>query len=145
MLQQLKLFARKIHRLAATQDLVAAQVHLDIAEGIAILLFRERLRPTQNSLHASQQFPDRKGLGDVVVGTELEAYNLIHFLATRRKHDDGNRRALSLQLFADLQAAHPRHHHVEHDEVRGILQRPLESFQDRKSTRLNSSHVAISY
>src|SRR5439155_8512735 len=97
MLQQLKLFARKIHRLAATQDLVAAQVHLDIAEGIAILLFRERLRPTQNSLHASQQFPDRKGLGDVVVGTELEAYNLIHFLA------------------------------------------------DRKSTRLNSSHVAISY
>src|SRR2546429_4289386 len=82
MLQQLKLFARKIHRLAATQDLVAAQVHLDIAEGIAILLFRERLRPTQNSLHASQQFPDRKGLGDVVVGTELEAYNLIHFLAT---------------------------------------------------------------
>src|SRR2546429_5877735 len=78
MLQQLKLFARKIHRLAATQDLVAAQVHLDIAEGIAILLFRERLRPTQNSLHASQQFPDRKGLGDVVVGTELEAYNLFH-------------------------------------------------------------------
>src|SRR5207302_5352845 len=108
MLQQLKLFARKIHRLAATQDLVAAQVHLDIAEGIAILLFRERLRPTQNSLHASQQFPDRKGLGDVVVGTELEAYNLIHFLATCLKHDDGNRRVLRLEMCAELYEACPR-------------------------------------
>src|SRR5215831_4347655 len=128
MLQQLKLLAREFHRLATTPDLVAAQVHLDIAESKAILLFRECLRPPQNSLHAGQQFPDRKGLRDVVVGIQLEAYDLIHFLTTRCQHDDRNRRALGLQLFANIQAAHARHHHVKHDQVRRFLQRALESF-----------------
>src|SRR6266852_4643700 len=96
MLQQLKLLTRKLHRLTTTQDLVAAQVHVDIAEGIAVLLFRERLCPSQNGLHASEQFSDREGLGDVVIGSEFETHNLIHFLAARRKHDDGNRGALGL-------------------------------------------------
>src|SRR5256884_9589802 len=61
---------------AALPILVAPQVPLDIAEGIATLLFRGRLRPPKNSLPASQQFPDRKGLVDVVVAPELEASNL---------------------------------------------------------------------
>src|SRR6266481_5119227 len=96
MLQQLKLLTRKLHRLATTQDLVAAQVHVDIAEGIAVLLFRECLCPPQYGLHASEQFSDREGFCDVVIGPEFETHNLIHFLAARGKHDDGNRRALRL-------------------------------------------------
>src|SRR6266853_2130517 len=96
MLEQLKFLARKLHWLTTTQDLVAAQVHIDIAEGIAVLLFWERLCPSQNGLHASEQFSDREGLGDVGIGAEFESHNLIHFLAARRKHDDGNRWALRL-------------------------------------------------
>src|SRR5712691_5556050 len=96
MLQQLKLLTRKLHRLATTQDLVAAQVHVDITEGIAVLLFRECLCPSQYGLHAGEQFSDREGLCDVVIGPEFETHNLIHFLAARGKHDDGNRRALRL-------------------------------------------------
>src|ERR1700736_3962458 len=96
MLQQLKFLAGKLHWLTPTQDLVAAQVHVDIAEGIAVLLFRDRLCPSQNGLHASEQFSDREGLSDVVIGTEFETHNLIHFLAARREHDNGNRGALRL-------------------------------------------------
>src|SRR6266849_3031556 len=128
MLQQLKLLTRKLHRLTTTQDLVAAQVHVDIAEGIAVLLFRERLCPPQNGLHACEQFSDREGFGDVVIGSEFETHNLVHFLAARGKHDDGNRRALRLQLLTHIEPAHARHHHVEDDQVRGILQSPLEPF-----------------
>src|SRR2546425_1251091 len=128
MLQQLKLLTRKLHRLAATQDLVAAQVHVDIAEGIAVLLFRECLCPSQYGLHASEQFSDREGLGDVVIGSEFETHNLIHFLAARGKHDDGNRGALRFQLLTHIQPAHARHHHIEDDQVWGILQSPLEPF-----------------
>src|ERR1700722_12439870 len=125
MFQQLKLLARKLHWHTATQDLVAAQVHVDIAEAIAVLLFRERLCPSQNGLHASEQFSDREGLGDVVVGAEFKTHNLIHFLAARRKHDDGNRWALRLQLFTYIQPAHAWHHYVEDDQVWGIVQGPL--------------------
>src|SRR2546422_5391788 len=35
-------------------------------------LFRERLRPSQNGLHASEQFPDGEGLGDIVVSAEFK-------------------------------------------------------------------------
>src|SRR5437667_6615965 len=105
MLQQLKFLARKLHRLTTAQDLVATQVHVDIAERIAILLFRKRLCASQNGLHASEQLSDRERLGNVVVGAEFETHNLIHFLAARRKHDDGNRRALCLQLLANIQPA----------------------------------------
>src|SRR6267142_5011348 len=96
MLQQLKLLARKLHWLTTTQDLVATEVHLDIGEGIAVLLFRECLCPPQNGLHASEQLSDREGFGDVVIGAEFETHNLIHFLAASRKHDNGNRGALRL-------------------------------------------------
>src|SRR6266849_456659 len=128
MLQQLKFLARKLHWLTTTQDLVATEVHLDIGEGIAVLLFRERLRSPQNGLHASEQFSDREGLGDVVIGAEFETHNLIHFLAARREHDDRNRGALRLQLLAHIQSAHAWHHHVEHHQVWGILQGQLEPF-----------------
>src|SRR5258705_9471316 len=96
MFQQLKLFARKLNGLAAAQDLVAAQVHVDIAERVTVLLFRQRLRAAQNGLHASEQFADGEGLGYIVVSAEFKPHNLIHFLAARREHDDGNRWALRL-------------------------------------------------
>src|SRR5258708_36388990 len=105
MLQQLKFLARKLHRLATTQDLVATEVHLDIGEGIAVLLFRECLRPSQNGLDASEQFPDRERLGDVVIGAEFETHDFIYFLAARREHDDGNRGALRLYLLTYIQPA----------------------------------------
>src|SRR6266404_1293288 len=96
MLQQLKLLARKLNGLTAAQDLVAAQVDVDIAERIAVLLFRQGLRAAQNGLHASEEFPDGEGFGDIVVGAEFESHNLVDFLAARRKHDDGHRWALRL-------------------------------------------------
>jgi len=97
MLQQLKLFARKLNGLTAAQDLVAAQVHVDIAERVTVLLFRQRLsRGAERPSPRASKFADGEGLGYIVVGAEFEPHNLIHFLAARREHDDGNRWALRL-------------------------------------------------
>src|SRR5258708_20333246 len=110
MLQQLKFLARKLHRLTTTQDLVATEVHLDIGEGIAVLLFREFLRTPQNGLHASEKFADREGLGDVVIGPEFETNNFIHFLAACRELDDRNREALRPSLLTPIPPSHPLPH-----------------------------------
>src|SRR5260370_8170520 len=76
MLQQLKLLARKLHRLATTQDLVAAQVHVDITEGIAVLLFRECLCPSQCGLPAGEQFSHREALGTLVTRSTFSTHTL---------------------------------------------------------------------
>src|ERR1700731_816430 len=63
MFQELKFLIGKLHRVTATHYLVAAQIHVHIAKGIAVLLLRKRLSPSQNGFHAGEQFPDRERLG----------------------------------------------------------------------------------
>jgi hypothetical protein len=75
------------------------------------------VRAAKDGLYARKEFADGEGLGDVIVGAEFEAHDFIDLLATRGEHDDGNRRAFGLELLANVQAAHARHHHVENDEV----------------------------
>src|SRR3712207_7018287 len=65
-----------------------------------------------------------RSLGDVVVGPQLQADDLVDLLRARGEHDDRDR-ALRAQPPAHLQ--------------------PVDARQDRKSTRLNSSHANISY
>src|SRR5258708_20458725 len=45
----------------------------------------------------------------------------------------------------DLEAVDPRHNEIENHEVRLVAQGLLNKPEDRKSTRLNSSHQIISY
>src|SRR6516165_8417373 len=96
MFKQLELLAGKLDALARAGNLITAEIDLHIAEGIAVLILRERVRSPQNGLDASQEFANREGLGDVIIGPELKADDLIDFLAAGRKHDDRNRRTLGL-------------------------------------------------
>src|ERR1700756_5446262 len=58
MLEEIKFFARELHRVAATPHLVTAQIHFDVAKGIPVLIFGECLCAPQHSFDASEQFTD---------------------------------------------------------------------------------------
>ena len=77
-------------------------------------------RAAQRGLDAAAELAQRERLGDVVVGAELEAEDLVDLLGLGREHDDRDGAARP-QAPADLEPVEPRHHHVEHDEVEGRL------------------------
>src|SRR5712671_5797251 len=120
MLEKLKFFSGQVHGIAAAKNLIAPEVDLDVAEGIAVQLLGQSLRAAQYGLDASEQFADGERLGDVVVGAKLEADDLIHFLTARGEHNDRNGRPFGLELLAHIESAHARHHDVENDQVRRI-------------------------
>ena len=76
-------------------------------------------------LDAAAELAHRERLGDVVVGAELEAEDLVDLLRLGGQHDDRHRAARP-QAPADLEAVDARHHHVEDDEVEGVLGEALE-------------------
>ena len=57
-----------------------------------------------------------KGLGQVVVGPQLQTHDLVGHLVSGRQHDDRDL-ALLPDLAADREAVHVRQHDVEHDQV----------------------------
>ena len=69
---------------------------------------------------AAAELAQRERLGDVVVGAELEAEDLVDLLGLGGEHDDRDGVA-GADPPADLQPVHPGHHHVEHDEVEVAL------------------------
>ena len=85
---------------------------------------RERGAP-QDGLHAAAELAHRERLRDVVVGAELEAEHLVGLLGLRGEHDDRHGAARADRA-ADVEAVHPRQHHVEHDEVEVVLAQPVE-------------------
>ncbi len=107
----------KSSALPLARHLATAQVHFDFSEGVFVLRLGKRLGPPQYCLYPGQQFADGKRLGDVVIGAQLKADDFVHFLPTRREHDDRNRRPLAFKLLADVEPAHAWHHDVEDHEV----------------------------
>ena len=65
---------------------------------------------------ACDQFAEAERLGDVVVGTHLEAEDSVELLGTRGEHDDGSFGALA-QLPAHVAAVHVGQAEVEKDQV----------------------------
>ena len=76
-----------------------------------------RRRPAQLGLDARQQLHHLERLGDVVVGAELQADDLVDDLAARGQHDHRRLDAAAAQLAQHVEAVHPRQHHVEQDEI----------------------------
>src|SRR5205807_1456429 len=113
--------------LSLARDLATAQIHFDVAEGVALLVLGYGLGAAQHGFHAGQQLADGEWLGDVVVGAQFESDDLVDFLASRGQHDDWDRRPFSFELLADIEAAHARHHDVQDDQVGRFGQSPLQA------------------
>src|SRR5947208_1402057 len=111
----------------ANRALGGVDLEVDDLQGRLLL---ERLgarhpRAAQGGPHARPELAQRERLGDVVVGAELEAEDLVDLLGLRREHDDRDGRARA-QPPAHLEPVHLAHHHVEHDEVQGRLGEALQ-------------------
>ena len=79
-----------------------------------------QLGAAQRGLDAAAELAHGERLGDVVVGAELEPEHLVDLLRLGGEHDDRHRRARA-QPAADLEPVEHRQHHVEHDQVEGLL------------------------
>src|SRR6516162_4920977 len=90
MFEQFELLVGKLDGLAVANNLVAAEIHFNVSEGVAVLLLGESLRAAQHGLNASEQFANRKWLSDIVIRAEFQADHLVDFLASSGKHDDRN-------------------------------------------------------
>ncbi len=67
---------------------------------------------------AGGENPRIEGLGDVVVGADLEPDDLVHLRRARGEHHDRTGQALPSHLENDLGAADVRKNPVDEDEVR---------------------------
>ena len=84
-------------------------------------------RPPQLGFDPRQQLHHLERLGDVVVGAELQADDLVDDLAARGQHDHRRLDAAPAQLAHDVEAAEPRQHDVEEDEIERLAGRALEA------------------
>ena len=81
-------------------------------------LFHHPLQPHQRA-HAGEQRDVVDRLGEEIVGSGFEAAQPVGDVAERGHHDDrdiGGAR-VGLQPAAHLEPVHPRHHHIEQDDV----------------------------
>ena len=75
----------------------------------------------QQRLDAAHQLAQPERLGQVVVGAQLEADDLVHLLVARGEHEHGRLGAGGAQPAEGLEAVDAGQPDVEHDEVRGEL------------------------
>ena len=91
----------------------------------------------KQGVNPRQQFPDAEGLGDVIIGAEVEPDHLVEFLAFGGEHQDGRGDFLRAKLLADVVAAQARQHDIQHDQRGAVL---LDGF-DRLVSAVADGHV----
>ena len=79
-------------------------------------------RAAEHGLHAGQEHLGTERLGDVIVGTHVQAGHNIDLFAFGGQHDDWDRlgHRVGLQLAADAQPVEAGQHEVEDDQVRRL-------------------------
>ena len=118
-LQQQKFLGRQPHVAAAVRHRVALDVDADRPAAQDALLDPARGRPAQQCAHARHQLVRAEWLDDVVVGAQVEAENALGLFATRRQHDDGERRraVVGPKRLADVEAVQAWQHQIKDDEI----------------------------
>src|SRR5919205_431164 len=124
--ENLVLGVRQLDGPALAPDLPRALVHPHVSDAQARGLARVRrlrgglracwARAPQDGLYARDQLARVEGLGQVVVGADLQPDDAVNVVAARREHHDVHVRPFGPQPPQHLEAVHARHHHVEHDE-----------------------------
>src|SRR5207249_10804305 len=94
---------------------------------------RERLENLENL----SKTIERDGLRQEVEGPEPQAFLCVPLRRDSRDHHDRDAGVAHRTELEEVEAAHAREPEIEQDQIRAL--------EDRKSTRLNSSHVSISY
>ena len=132
--QQLELARRQVDRRARARHLHLPEIDGDVAEPIGVAAgCGARRRAPQQRLEPRHQLDRLERLRQVVVGAQLQADHLVHHLPSRRQHQNRRRHAALTHLAADVEAVHPRQHHVEHDEIVAAARPPAPGPPRRRS------------
>src|SRR5262249_1660006 len=119
--EQLELLGRQLDGAALHPHLEAVPIDLKLAglDESALGVFLGAHAAARDGPNARAELAWREGLGDVVVGAELEAEHLVTFLDAPGHHDHGDRARLRifLQSPADLPTVEVRHHDVDQHDV----------------------------
>jgi len=130
--QQVELLRGEPHRAIADSNraLIEVQLHGAAAQPAAgrrlRLLLPVRPHPPQDGLRAGHQLAEAEGLGQVVVGAELEAEHAVDLGRSSREDQQGREVAAAAQGAADLPAVGPRQHQVEDEQVEVVGLQPVE-------------------
>jgi hypothetical protein len=116
------------------------KAHLLLSGGAHQHLVGEHLQPGE-ILHPRDERDVVDGLGEEVVGSCLQSLHPVRGLIESGDHDhrDVLRARLRFEPAADLEAVHPRHHHVEQHHV-GTLAR---ADMQRLGTAARRAHLKI--
>src|SRR3989449_698216 len=119
--QQVELARGELHVGAAQDDAASSAVDREISKRVPLgncvwVIPVGRCSP-KDCVDPREDLAHGEGLGDVVVGAELEADDLVHIGVFRGDHDD-RYSAAPPQSAAEIEAAHARQHQVEQDQVR---------------------------
>ena len=113
---------RAVERLQPAQ----ADVQLPAAEAVAAHACDGvghrglRAGAAQQGAHARQQLARAEGLGQVVVGAELQPHHAVGLFGAAGEHQDRQRRVLSRRRARDLHAVLAGQLEVEHEQVDGV-------------------------
>lgn len=80
----------------------------------------------QQGTDPGEELGEAEGLGDVVVGSGVQADHGVHLVGPRGQHEDRHGVAVGAQPPRDLQAVHPGQPQVEHDQVDAALEPGVE-------------------
>ena len=113
-------------------DFVSREIHDEIA--IAIVsqtAIRFPFKTSKEGLDAGDQSLRAEGFGDIVVGSQFQAYDGVCFLGFGGQHDDGKQCGLRSRskAFAHFEAVDAWQHQVENDQVRLLLFHLSEAFR----------------
>lgn len=85
---------------------------------------------TEHVLYFGGDHGEDEGFGDVVVGSDLQAFHLVFDVGFGGEHDDGDVAGADVLLdgFAEFDAVHYGHHDVGNDDVDFVFFKYLEGF-----------------
>ena len=86
--------------------------------GIAAVHGTVAVQP-QGSAHAGQQFAGAEGLGDVIIGTQIQRFDLIHLVGAGREHHDGGHILLPHGT-DEFQPVPVRQAQIQNDQIRVV-------------------------
>src|SRR5919108_1335424 len=119
--EHVELARRELYVLLAHDDAPGGAVDAEVADCVALRnrlgLGGIRCRAAHDGVDPRQHLAHRERLGDVVVGAQLEADDLVDLGVFGRDHDDRHAARLA-QRPAEVEPAHSGQHQVEQDQVR---------------------------
>ena len=129
--QQVEFHGSQRQRLRAESGRAGVEIQLQRSAADLVRRCRRLHRPGGTAQHrpkARQQLARRKGLGQIIVGTDFQPHNAVGFVAAGGQHQDGHVTA-GADATQGLESVPNRQHDIENDCVPGDrrIERPFDS------------------